>query len=142
MSRNAWHGLTPSKDSASLTPQHITKQEFGRRLYELMIRKGWNQSELARRARLGRDSISTYVRGVSFPDPKNLQALCEALDVSREELLPNAVESAMDREHPAFEIKQAHGDPSKVWLRVNRMVSAETAAQIFALLNKPEVSRE
>ena len=139
MSRNAWHGLPPSKDTdPSFTPQHITKQEFGRRLYERMIRKGWNQSELARRAGIGRDSISTYVRGVSLPDPLYLQKLADALDCKPEDLLPNAVESAMDREHPAMEIRQAQGDTTKVWLRVNRIVPPEVASEIFAIINKAD----
>lgn len=140
MSRNAWHGLPPAKDSApsGFAPQHITKQEFGRRLYSLMIKKGWNQSELSRRAKIGRDSVSTYVRGISFPDPQNLDNLCKALEVDRDQLLPNAGESAMDREHPAFEIKAAHGSPGRVWLRVNRMVTSEVASQIFNLINEAD----
>jgi len=139
MSRNAWHGLTPAKElSPGYAPQHISKQEFGRRLYEAIIKRGWNQSELARRARIGRDSVSSYVRGISFPDPKNLQSLADALDCKKEDLLSNIVENAMDREHPAFEIKAAHGDPNNVWLRVNRMVSADLAAQIFTLINKED----
>ena len=136
MARKAWHSLPPVQETEiDLTPRHLTKQEFGKRLYELMIKKGWNQSDLARHAKLGRDSISTYVRGIAFPEGKNLEKLCQALGVKREDLLPNTVEEAMDREHPSMEIKVSHSDPSKCWLRINRMVSTATAAKVFELIN-------
>lgn len=38
----------------ALRPKHLTKQEFGKKLYRLMVMKGWNQSELARSARADR----------------------------------------------------------------------------------------
>lgn len=139
MSRSAWHSRPPAAGADTvLTPQSISKQQFGRRLYELMIKQGMNQSDLARAAKLGRDSISTYVRGISLPDPVNLQKLADALGVSREELLPNIVESAADREHPAMEIKMAHGDSGHVWVRINRQVKTETATKIFELISKDD----
>ena len=60
----------PSSRSAPLNATNIDlsqkvlqKQEFGRRVYALMMEKPWTQSELARASGLGRDSISQYVRG-------------------------------------------------------------------------------
>ena len=52
-----------------LTPKSLTKQEFGKRLYSLMVERGWQQSDLARAAGIGRDSVSTYMRGHSLPGP-------------------------------------------------------------------------
>ena len=138
MAKSARTALAPTKDKTSLAPKMLTKQEFGRRVYELMIKKDWNQSDLARHANLGRDSISTYVRGKALPDPRNLQRLAKALGVEASALLPNTMESAIDAEHPAFEIKMAHGDPGKVWLKVNRMVMAPTATKIFDLIQKDD----
>ena len=79
MATNTRHHLAPSIDTADMSPRELTKQEFGRRLMALMLDKGWNQSELARAAKLGRDAISTYIRGISFPEPKNLVKLAQAL---------------------------------------------------------------
>ncbi len=127
----------PTSDSmqdSKLTPKHLTKQEFGRRLYNLMIRKNWHQSELARRAGLPRDSISTYIRGVTLPTPKNLRALAEALELDPEALLPNHSESAIDADNPAFELRVSPSNSSVAWVRVNRLVKVSTAVKIAEIL--------
>jgi transcriptional regulator with XRE-family HTH domain len=99
------HLLADSPTDPALRPKHLTKQEFGKRLYKLMISKGWHQSELARRAGVARDSVSTYVRGVSLPDPGNLEKLAVALGVDAVDLLPNHVEAAIDNDVPSLEMK-------------------------------------
>ena len=114
-----------------LTPKHLTKQEFANRLYKLMLAKGWNQSELSRRAGLPRDSISTYIRGKTLPTPISLQKLAETLDISSEELLPNHVESAIDFDTPALEMRVSPNAPNTAWLRVNRAVSLKAALNIM-----------
>lgn len=122
-----------------LVPKHLTKQEFGKRLYRLMLGKGWNQSELGRQSGLPRDSISTYVRGQSLPTPQNLKALSEALGVAQEELLPNHVESAIDEDNPSFEMKTSTSAPNMAWVRVNRLVTMQTAIRIADLLENDRV---
>lgn len=117
-----------------LAPKHLTKQEFGRRLYRLIIARGWNQSELARQANLPRDSISTYVRGVALPTPKSLRALADALGVQPTDLLPNAVESAIDDDFPSLEMRVSPAAPNAAWVRVNRLVSLSTAVKVIELI--------
>lgn len=121
-------------------PSALTKQEFGRRVYRLMMQKGWNQSELARQSGLPRDAISTYVRGQSFPTPKNLQKLAEALDSTPADLLPNYLESAIDEDFPSFEMKTSPSAPGTSWLRVNRLVEFKTAMAIAQLLMQDKYS--
>lgn len=139
--RTQRQSLPPSSDAdvTGLEPRELTRQEFGRRLQALMLGKGWNQAELARRAsaggtKLGRDSISTYINGHTFPTPLKLDALAKALGVSREQLLPNSMMQAMDAEQPAIELKQAPGHTDKAWLRINRAMSFDAAAQIIAII--------
>lgn len=115
-------------------PKHLTKQEFGKRLYKMMVEKGWHQSELARRSGLARDSVSTYIRGVSLPEPGNLAALARALGVEPVDLLPNQIEAAIDNDVPSMEMKVSGADPSVAWLRVNRLVSTATCLEIVKLL--------
>jgi transcriptional regulator with XRE-family HTH domain len=96
--------------------------EFGRRLQARMIQLGWNQSELSRRATaylpratkgqvqgyaLGRDRISSYVRGKYLPRPEALEAIAKALQCKASDLLPpegvpSVVEEAPVRLSPAF----------------------------------------
>lgn len=94
-----------------------------------------NQSELARRAGLGRDAVSNYINGHNLPASVSLNKLCEALGLTKEELLPNASITALDNEVPAFELKVAANDPNKAWVRINRAMSFDTATKIVGLLN-------
>lgn len=148
MARKSHHALAPGDDAAEqLTPRALTKQEFGRRLQSLLDDRGWNQSDLVRAINIafpdldkpfGRDAISTYINGRSFPTPKSLNMLCQALSVTREELLPNSISQAMNDEHPALELRAAAGHPGKAWVKVNRMMGFDTAAQIVQLINEED----
>lgn len=132
MSKDARFNLPPADDN---DVGELTKVEFGRKLQHLMMDREWNQSDLARKSGLGRDAISTYIRGKSFPEPKNLAKLSRAFQISASELMPNAEIRAIDADQlPMLEIKQAANFPDKVMLRINRMVSMEQAAAIVAIL--------
>ena len=137
MARKVRTHLIDTPEPATM-PEHLTKQQFGRRLFSLMMAKGWRQSELARQADLPRDSISTYVRGRSLPTPHNLARLSKALGVKPEALLPNHVESAIDNDNPSFEMRASPNAPNVVWLRVNRAVSLSTAVKIAELIQGDE----
>jgi transcriptional regulator with XRE-family HTH domain len=148
MARKSHHAVEPAYETPeSLTPHQLTKQEFGRRLSTLLVERRWSQSDLAREVErrtgqpFGRDKISVYVNGRSFPTPKVLGMLCDALGVMREELLPNALHQAMNDEHPAVELRAAAGQPGKAWVRVNRLMSFETATKIVTLINDEDKQR-
>ena len=46
-------------------PAEAVKADFARRLQHALNAKGWNQSDLARAADIGRDSVSVYLRAKS-----------------------------------------------------------------------------
>jgi transcriptional regulator with XRE-family HTH domain len=133
-------GVVDTATPPALLPKHLSRQEFGRRLYNLMLAKGWHQSELARRAGLPRDRVSTYVRGAAMPTPANVDALAKALGVDAEAILPNHLMSAIDEDAPALEIRSSPAAPGKAWLRVNRLVTLATAVRIADLLENDHVS--
>lgn len=110
------------------------KQEFAKRLYSLMTSKGWHQSELARRAGVKRDSISTYIRGANMPDSRNLEKIATAFGVQTKDLLPNHVDAVISHEIPSMELI-ASADPRVGRLRVNSLVSTATALKIIELLS-------
>ena len=118
-----------------LTRKFIVKAEFGRRVWQQMIKQDMSQSELARASGLGRDSISQYVRGRNTPSPQNLNKLARALNVAPEDLLPNQAGVAAAKEIPTFQIQQV-GDDGKVWLHVNQHVDSEQAMRVMAILNE------
>jgi len=135
--------LSDTATPANLVPKHLSKQEFGRRLYSLMMAKGWHQSELSRQSGVPRDAISNYIRGRFAPSPKNLAMLAETLNVEPSELFPNHTEMAIDEENPSFEMKTSVATPGMAWVRVNRLVSTATAIKIADLLeNDRAVDRE
>lgn len=137
MSRNARTNLPPSTAPGEPDePKNLTKQEFGRRLQAVLMDRNLNQSDLARAAGLGRDAVSTYVRGRSFPEPKNLAKIAQALGVSTQALLPNTIASALDQEAPSMEIKEAVGHEGKCWVRINRLVTTKQALKIMQILNE------
>lgn len=139
MAKNVRTYIGDSQTDPDLRPKHLTKHEFGKRLYQLMVAKGWHQSELARRADVARDSISTYIRGVSLPEAGNLEKLAKALGIEPADLLPNFVESAIDNDTPSLEMKIVNSEPRVAWLRVNRLVSTATCVKIVELLSSDKL---
>ncbi len=135
MAHNSRHHLPPADYDDGKTPRHLTKQEFARRLTQLLLDKGWNQADLARAAEIGRDAVSTYVRGRSLPTPLNLRKIADALGVEGESLLPNAVENAVDNDLPSFEMREAAGHPGRCWVRVNRLLTFRQALAIAHVLD-------
>ena len=112
----------------------LTRAEFGRRLYSLMLKRGWNQSKMAREVGLGRDSISQYVRGRSIPSPTNLDKLAKALNIEPEVLFPNYDAQTNAVEEPTLEMKSIDNDAENMWLRINMKVSSEKALQVLNIL--------
>ena len=129
---------TKEQKATADTPVEVVRQLFARKLWGLMMQKGMNQSELGRAAGIARDSISTYVRAISMPDPVNLHKLAQALNVEVSELNPQASLSANQEAIPAIEVKQAVGDPGRAWLRCNVQVPFDVAVKVMALLSEAE----
>lgn len=129
----------PADDgSIDLSERMLTKQEFGKRLYDLMIKHNMNQSDLARASKLGRDSISTYVRGRSIPTPKNLERIAEALGVKAEKLYPNYAANAVGLDQPKLSVTQVHDESDKMWLKVHMKVNPDIAIKVMQILNEQD----
>jgi transcriptional regulator with XRE-family HTH domain len=110
------------------------KLEFARRLFLRLEEKGWSQSELARRAGLSRDSVSTYIRARSVPSPVNLRKLSEALGCLPSDLFSIFGEFAGLNQESMLEIRQDEGDSGMMWVRVNRRLPKDVAMKIFLVL--------
>lgn len=123
-------------------------QNFARRLHELMSAKGLSQSDLAAAiwgrttdsrgydVARNRDRISVYLKGLSYPDSKNVKALADALGTTPEELAPDIYAAAVDREHPAISINGVAGSLDKVHVRVDALLPMAAAAEIAAIVAK------
>lgn len=127
-----------SDGTVDLSQRVIRKAEFGKRVFDLMHEKGWNQSDLAKRADMGRDSVSTYVRGKSVPSPQNLEKLAKALNVKAEELYPNYEANSAALDEPIFQLKQVNDDSNKMWLTINMKIDSDKAIAVMKILNEKD----
>ncbi|WP_425907004.1 hypothetical protein [Nitrobacter sp. TKz-YC02] len=67
---------------------------FGNRLAKLVADKRWTEAEFARKVSklfrgtqdFRRCEISLYMRGIQFPDPSRLKAICDTLGVEEKAL--------------------------------------------------------
>lgn len=121
---------------AAYTPKEILRNEFGRRLQAELIRKGWNQSELARQAGLhmpnkhfGRDLVSGYIRGKILPSPVHMHALCAALGKKPEDFLPPG--ATLPDNAP---IKTQELGDGRVMLQINQIVDWSVALEVLRVL--------
>lgn len=126
----------------TMVRRHLTREQFGERLFNLMVNKGWSQAELARQADLQRDAISKYIRGVSLPEPHNLKKLADALDVKVEDLQPNVQETQIKlHAAPSLDIRTG-ADPTTSWVKINRLIRNEDLPELLAVLNKATVTAD
>lgn len=128
---------TMSRPISPSGPYTAVAVEFGRRLQHHTAAKGWSQADLARQASkflpkgkvFRRDSISLYIRGAQMPAPERMHALCNALGIKQDDLVPPDV-----TESPPLAIKPL--TDGNVWLQINQAVSMDAALKITALLKK------
>jgi len=124
-------------------PTEKARAEFAKRIQHFMARKGWSQADLSNESSkhmpqgktIGRDSISYYVRGKSFPTAPRINALAKALGVKPEELVPTR--GVRTAENPSVEVRET--SDGKVWLRVNQHVDWSVAVKVLEILKSAEL---
>jgi len=134
-----------SDENMEGAPGSVARREFARRLSRMLVDKGWNQSELARRAAaympdgkaMGRDNISSYVRGRTMPTPVKLDALCKTFDCQPADLLPTRGVPNVTSDAPAVSVRDA--GEGNAWLQINQNVPWPVAIDILGLLRKAEI---
>ena len=146
MARQVYYA-TPSDTGAAATNM---AEQFARRVTELMIEKGWNQSALARRAaahlpnqRMDRQLISSYLKGSHLPQQVRLEAIAKALGVKPYDLIsspdvewiggkPTHTQRVSEDQASSASMESASG--GKIRIKIDRELDAETALQIMALI--------
>jgi transcriptional regulator with XRE-family HTH domain len=140
--------VTPISAGSNFANRHANKlrnQEFARRLNELMVQRKMSQSDLAKAAFgyiedkhgviqvAGRDRISSYTRGLQFPDNINLSRLAQALGVDEATLAPEMNKQAIVNSEPEFDIHQIPNS-TRVLFTMQKEMELVLAAKILALL--------
>lgn len=115
------------------TPREIMRREFSSRLKRAIRQKNWRAIDLARAADIGRDSVSSYLRGRMLPSEETLNKIAKALRMDPSELMPSYAQTLSNFEKP-FEIWETHAGSGKMWIKINREVTAVQASKIIAVL--------
>ena len=121
-----------------LSVRSIRKQEFAKRLYGLLQERDMNQSDLANKSGLGRDSISQYVRALNVPSPKSLKKICDVFGIQPSELYPNYEAAAVEEELPEQNFRAMSGDKGFMWVRLNIKLPNEKAVKIMSIINSDD----
>lgn len=121
--------------------------EFAKRLRQLMEQRELTQSDLAakiwdryvntegKHVARGRDRISVWIRGKSFPDNANLEKLAKALHVKVSDLAPTTLVKAAHHGVADWSVTRPHGaDDGRVFIQLALFVSAEAAHKIQGVL--------
>lgn len=126
-------------------PTALRNQAFSRRLVELMREKVMSQSDLAKAAFgmytdrhgvtmvRGRDRISSYIRGIQYPDDINLGLIANALGVTVADLTPKLDVEALINSEPEFNIHQIPNS-ARVLFIIQKDMKRELASDILALM--------
>jgi transcriptional regulator with XRE-family HTH domain len=131
-------------------------QKFAAKLNAALDERGWSQSELARRAGLRRDAVSTYCRAAAMPSKVFLDKIAKALGGSAAELLDGSLPpgsvvppAVAPRSKPAAAPKPkpavVRSSPAGIELRqeaagelrlcIDRVVTVEQAMKILTILS-------
>lgn len=132
-------------------PTHIA---FARNLRNAMDRKGYTQATLMHRAnvyaskdrQISRSNISEYCSGKRMPGPARLNAICRALDIEPDDLMPLSYSPAARNPRRARSANARPGSvrgrtevhdmgEGKAHLIIDRLVDWETVTAITKILN-------
>jgi len=116
----------------------LRRQEFVRRLEHLLMQKNWRQVDLARASGLGRDSISTYLKGKTVPSRLSLQKMAKVFQIEPELLYPNyaSADAATEEEMLELEVKSIAGRQSKMWVQLTQVLTTDQAMRNMAIIDK------
>jgi XRE family transcriptional regulator, regulator of sulfur utilization len=83
-----------------VVPKSPLVKQFGSRVRELRLRRGWSQEDLADRAKLHRNAVSLIERGDRSSTLETIEKLCKAFLLQPADLMPEieSVKAALLRQ--------------------------------------------
>lgn len=124
------------------------RKDFARILYRLMTAKNMNQSDLAKatfsetedgrgyKVAKGRDLISKYLRGMTFPNNTTLDKLATALEVEPADLIPASLKALIMHDNPVNMMQPLGNGLTRI--AFNQVTTNEAATKVFAILSEAE----
>lgn len=151
MSRNAKRYLPSAETAGATAVERHELATFSETLHRELLARGWSQSDLAKKiwneertdsrgytSVVGRDRVSSWVRGRVLPDPKSLKRIADALDMSAEDLAPNLTAAAVSKQEPTLGITAVAGRHDQVLLQVRMLVPLKVAVDVAGILQRAE----
>lgn len=142
-------GVTPEALADGVTRADVTakfdpspRHRFGERLAKFIAERGWNQSDLGRKAGIGRNLISSYARGHCLPTPRMAFKLARALKIDPQELLMHCDRPSVQKTAPhpevtlpsQFNVTISSVDPDMAWVHINKSFPISIAMAIAKLV--------
>jgi transcriptional regulator with XRE-family HTH domain len=140
----------PRVAGARLPTERMRDVKFAQRLRQLMSERELSQSELAakiwgrhissegKNVAKGRDRISVWVSGKSFPDRENLQKLAKHLKVRPSELAPEAELKAAHSVAADWSLTKPHGEEGMSFFQAARYLPDDIAHEVIGLFIKAD----
>ena len=125
---------TDNSHTVSSRIREQAKLFLARKIQAWLIDNRMTPADLARKSGLPRDSISRYMLKKSLPTEESVRDLAKAMDCQPSDLMPNRSEILVDADNPTLEMIMSKEQPGKAWLRLNQLMSIDTAQKIIALL--------
>lgn len=123
----------PSSQESEI--QRFARRDLASRLKRLLNERGMTPSEFANKLGVGRQKISSYTTGRSFPKPSMLVAMAKALGVEPKDLHPQAGVT-MQSDASVVDFQSVPGNPKRMIVRLNVVLPTPIAIKIMALVNE------
>ena len=98
-------------------------QSIGRRIREIRLSQGLTQEQLAEKAEISPTHVSVIERGVKLPQLDTFVAICNALDVTANEILSDVLTASTEKALSEFS-RVLQGQPLPVQQTVLRAAKA------------------
>ena len=115
------------------------KISFGDWLRQKIEKRGWDQSELARRTGLAHGQISRFISGSRHPGPNPCIAIADALGLSREEVFRARGWLLSDQKEPQVKLSPEVFD---IAVEIDRLPSKARRAALRTTKAMAEALRE
>lgn len=128
----------PSDDiyGASAVPKQALREEFGRRLAAVLLKRDKSQADLARLSGLSPPYISRCINGKTMPGKLHMKKIANALNVKMEDLYPPTLMAReAGEEMTGMRVVRSVGDPGKAWLYINEQLDFSVVSEIMKLVD-------
>lgn len=110
-------------------------ETFGQKLAQLLAKQNITQAELARRAGIGKDRPTYYIKNGGTPRPRTLKKIADALHVAPSDLVPERYHATLRTDDGGYQITPGQSK-GMMRLLVDRELPSLVATEICHMIAK------